>query len=88
MVVAYDALADVDTDGDGDPHTQRSIDLVPRTEELVLPEIEDLVKAMASCTGTVCRSPDREFHFGLAPSGDGLVLARLEIVERPPCRAP
>jgi hypothetical protein len=84
ITVAYDALAEVDEDGDGDPHTVRTAELVPR-DQLVLPEIDDLVRAMQSCKGTTCTSDDREYRFGLKSAGDGLQLFRLEIVERPPC---
>ncbi len=84
ITVAYDALADVDQDGDGDPHTQRSAELVPR-DELVIPEIDDFVKAMRNCKGTVCSSDDRQFQFGWKTIAGELRLYRLEIVERPPC---
>ena len=81
--VSYDALSEADPDGDGDPHTARETNLVPRVEA-VLPEIDDLVRALRHCTGSVCRSDDREFHFTFK----GGYLARLEVVERPPCRRP
>ena len=87
VMIEYDALADSDTDGDGDPHTRRSIDLVPRGE-LVMPEMEDLVRGMKRCTGTVCTTADREFRFSFRPVNGELWLSRLEIVERPPCRRP
>ncbi|HUS29539.1 MAG TPA: hypothetical protein VMZ53_13595 [Kofleriaceae bacterium] len=80
VTVTYDQYSDADDDGDGDPHTQRTTNIVPRTE-VVLPELEDLVRAMAHCTGTVCRSDDREFRFTF--KGDQ--LRRVEVVERPPC---
>ncbi len=83
--ISYDPYSDRDTDGDGDPHTERSLTRVPRNE-MVLPEIEDMVKAFAQCDGTVCRSDDREFRFGFKPGAGGeLMLSRLEVVERPPC---
>lgn len=82
--VAYDVLAEVDQDGDGDPHTERSAELVPR-EDLVVPEIDDLVRAMRRCKGTTCTSDDREFRFGFKAVAGELHLYRLEIVERPPC---
>jgi hypothetical protein len=84
VLVEYDALSDTDLDGDGDPHTKRSIDLLPRSG-LALPEPEDLARAMKRCTGTLCRSADREFHFAFKPAGGELYLSRLEIIERPPC---
>ncbi len=85
LTITYNAYSEVDTDGDGDPHTERSIDLIGR-DVAVLPEIEDLVRAMHHCTGTTCRSEDHEFRFVLKPSGGELVLARLEVEERPPCK--
>lgn len=83
--VAYDPYGDVDTDGDGDPHTERTIDLVAR-DEAVLPELDDLIRALHHCTGTTCRSDDREFRFTFKPGGDGeLLIRRLEVIELPPC---
>lgn len=83
--VTYDPYNDVDTDGDGDPHTERTATLVPR-DEVMLPELEDLVRAMRSCTGTTCTSEEREFRFSFKPGAGGeLMLSRLEVVERPPC---
>lgn len=84
VLVEYDALSETDEDGDGDPHTRRSIDLIPRAE-LALPEGEDLSRAMQRCTGTVCKSADREFRFSFKSTNAELLLSRLEIVERPPC---
>jgi hypothetical protein len=82
VTTTYDEYSDDDSDGDGDPHTQRNSVLVPR-DEVVLPEVEDLIRAFAHCTGTTCRSEDREFRFGLG--GGELLLTRLEVIERPPC---
>jgi hypothetical protein len=87
IAVAYDALSEVDQDGDGDPHTQRTADLVAR-EEVVVPEIEDMIRAMHRCKGTTCISDDREFRFSFKSFGGELQLYRLEIVERPPCVRP
>jgi hypothetical protein len=84
IVVSYDALSDVDTDGDGDPHTQHTTDLVAKAE-LVVPQIDDMIKAMKSCKGTTCTSDDHEFKFGFKPVNGELMFYRLEIVERPPC---
>jgi hypothetical protein len=84
VLVEYDALSDVDTDGDGDPHTRRSVDLISRNE-VALPEVEDLARAMQRCTGGICRSIDREFRFTFKPINGELWLSRLEIIERPPC---
>lgn len=82
VTVRYDEYSETDDDGDGNPHTMREVTLVPRTE-VVLPEVEDMSRAFSSCTGTVCRSADREFRFTF--KGDQ--LTRLEVVERPPCVA-
>lgn len=82
--IAFDPLAEIDTDGDGDPRTDRQAVLVPRAE-VVVPEVDDLARALRTCTATVCRSPDREFRFGLKTIGGALYLARLEIAELPPC---
>ena len=83
--ITYDPYSDQDTDGDGDPHTERSLDVVAR-DEVVLPEVEDLIKAFRTCEGAICKSDDREFRFGFKPGPGGeLMLARLEVVERPPC---
>ena len=84
VLIEYDALSDTDPDGDGDPHTKHSVDIIPRAE-LSLPEGEDLARAMKRCTGTTCRSVDREFRFSFRPSGGQLWLSKLEVVERPPC---
>jgi len=84
VLIEYDALSDIDTDGDGDPHTRRSIDLIARNE-LAVPEPEDLARAMKRCTGAVCKSVDREFRFAFRPINGELWLSRLEIIERPPC---
>lgn len=83
--IEYDPYSETDDDGDGDPHTIRTTTLVPRTE-VVLPELPDMVRALARCTGATCKSPEREFRFGWKPNpGKDLLLARLEVVERPPC---
>ena len=82
--VAFDPLAEVDTDGDGDPRTERTLSLVPRGE-LVLPEVDDMVRAFTRCKGTTCVSSDREFRFGFKNIGGKMMLARIEIAERPPC---
>lgn len=82
VTITYDEYGDVDTDGDGDPRTETTAVLVPR-DEVMLPEVEDMVRAFDRCTGTVCRSDEREFRF-VFRSG---LLARLEVIELPPCRA-
>jgi hypothetical protein len=78
--VTYDPYSDVDTDGDGDPHTTHTTDLIPRAAA-VFPESDDLVRAFAHCKGTTCSSDDRDFRFTFR----GGLLARLEVSERPPC---
>ena len=84
VLIEYDALSDVDSDGDGDPHTRRSVDLVSRAQ-LSLPEVEDLARAMKHCTGTACRSADRDYRFSFRAIGGVLWLSKLEVAERPPC---
>jgi hypothetical protein len=85
VTVTFDPYNEVDEDGDGDPHTVRTTTLVPRTE-VVLPELEDFVRALRACTGATCTSTDREFKLGWKPGAGGeLFLARIEVAERPPC---
>jgi hypothetical protein len=84
MTITYDPLSDADPDGDGDPHTSHTAELVPRAEA-VLPELEDLVRAMQHCTGTICVSDDHEFRFVWQRFGGDLLLARIELADRPPC---
>jgi len=82
--VTYDPYSDVDTDGDGDPHTEHVNELVPRANATV-PEANELVLALAHCTKQLtCSTDDHDFKLTLK---NGL-LARLEIIERPPCQAP
>jgi hypothetical protein len=81
VTIVYDPYNEVDTDGDGDPHTERTIELISR-DLAVLPEADDLIVAMHHCTGTTCRSDDHEFRF-VFRSG---LLWRLEVVDRPPCK--
>jgi len=85
--VTYDPYSDVDTDGDGDPHTARTTEHVSR-DEVVLPELEDLIRALHSCKGTVCTSDEHEFRFTWKPQGGEMILSRIEVIERPPCRTP
>lgn len=82
--VAFDPLSDVDTDGDGDPRTERTVTLLARAD-VVLPEVDDLVRAFRHCKGTTCSSPDRDFRFGLKVIGGELSVQSLELVDRPPC---
>ena len=82
--VTYDAYSDVDTDGDGDPHTVHVNDLIPRANA-TLPEAGELVLALAHCTKQlVCSSDEHDFKLTLK---NGL-LTRLEIIDRLPCQAP
>lgn len=84
MTITYDALSDDDGDGDGDPHTTHTAELVPR-DEAMLPELEDLVRAMQHCTGTICVSEEHEFRFVWKRIGGELLLSRIELADRPPC---
>ncbi|HEX3765489.1 MAG TPA: hypothetical protein VHW23_42630 [Kofleriaceae bacterium] len=84
MTITYDPLSEDDPDGDGDPHTSHTAELVPRTEA-VLPELEDLVRAMQHCTGTICVSDDHEFRFVWQRIGGEMLLSRIELADRPPC---
>lgn len=86
VTFTHDPLSDVDSDSDGDPHTNRSDELVPR-DEAVLPELEDMIRAMQHCTGAVCVSDEREFRFVWRPAAGGMVLTRIELADRPPCAA-
>jgi hypothetical protein len=83
--VVYDPYNEVDTDGDGDPHTERTTDLIDR-DLAVLPEIDDLIVALRHCTGVTCTSDDHQFKFTFKSQGAGLVLWKLEVVDRPPCK--
>ncbi len=84
VTIAYDPLAEVDTDGDGDPRTVREVILVPR-DEVVVPEVDDMSRAFKRCEKTACVSHDRDYRFGFKTSKGQLYLATLEIAERPPC---
>jgi len=82
--VTYDAYSDVDTDGDGDPHTVHVNDLIPRANA-TLPEAGELELALQHCTKQlVCSSDEHDFKLTLK---NGL-LTRLEIIDRVPCQAP
>ncbi|HTR50460.1 MAG TPA: hypothetical protein VMJ10_07100 [Kofleriaceae bacterium] len=82
--VSYDPYSDSDPDGDGDIHTEHKKQLVP-LDEVVLPDVEDLVIAMHHCTGTTCSSDDHAYHFTFKPTSAGLLLSQLEIDELAPC---
>ena len=80
-------VVNVTWDEYSDPPQTKTSTLVGRSE-VVLPELEDLVRAMKQCTGTSCKSDDREFKFTFKPGGGGeLMLQRLEVIERPPCKS-
>ena len=83
ITITYDALSETDPDGDGDPHTTHTAELVP-AKEAVLPEVEELARAMQHCAGTICVSDDHEFRF-VWTAGK---LTRLEVADRPPCSTP
>ena len=82
ITVTYDALADGDDDGDGDPHTRRSAELVPQHALSVL-KSDDLDPTW-KCLGLICTAGDREYRFAFKPFAAELVLYRMEIVEHPP----
>ncbi len=77
-------LVRVTFDPYSDPHVEQHADLV-KPNEVVLPELDDLVRAMRHCTGTTCTSDDRDFKFTFKPIGGQLLLAKLEVVDHPPC---
>ncbi len=92
VTIAYDPLSDTDTDGDGDPHTTRSFDVEAR-RDAVLPEIDDMVRAMAHCTNDAtsitCTSDTRAFKFAFQhqEGGEYVVVRQLEVTpEKPPMR--
>ena len=76
VTVSYDPYSDV--------HTAQTSELV-KADEAVLPEVEDLTRAFHHCTGTVCRSDEREFRFTFTAGAGGLLLSKLSITELPPC---
>jgi hypothetical protein len=87
VTVTYDALSDTDPDGDGDPHTAHTAELVSRAEA-VIPEAEDFAVAMKSCKGTTCTSDNHELKLVWKSINGELLLARIEIADRPPCPRP
>ncbi len=69
-----------------DSHLVHAVDLVPRAEA-VLPDLEDLVRALRHCVGTSCSSAERDYRFTwkrIGPGGQPL-LTRMERQDRPPC---
>ena len=84
VIITYDPLSDTDDDGDGDPHTVHTQDLVPRGDA-VLPELDALVRTLQHCTGAICVSEEHEARFVWRTQGGELVLSRIELADRPPC---
>jgi len=87
ITITYDPLSEDDRDGDGDPHTTHAAELVARGDA-VLPEIDDLARAMQHCTGAICVADDHEFRFVWTRFSGELLLSRIEVAERPPCGSP
>ncbi|MEO8553910.1 MAG: hypothetical protein ABI678_28245, partial [Kofleriaceae bacterium] len=83
VTVTYDPYNDVDRDGDGDPHLERSTELVERAS-VTLPDLPDFLPALEHCMKSPCSTDEHAFGFTFK---NGL-LARLEVVERPPCQKP
>jgi hypothetical protein len=81
--VSYDAYSESDPDGDGDPHTEHFTDLLPRANAS-LPEAQDFARATCDAAKLVCITDEHEFRLTVK-NGE---LSRLEIRDRPPCRAP
>jgi hypothetical protein len=82
--ILFDPLSETDTDGDGDPRTERSVNLIPKAD-VIVPEIDDMIRAFRRCKGTTCSSDDRDFRFGFKLVSGELWLASIELVDRPPC---
>jgi hypothetical protein len=76
VIQTYDEYAD--------PHVSKNT-VIEKPAEISLPELDDMVRAFRHCTGTSCKSDDREFRFSFAPFGGQLLLSRLEVIDRPPC---
>ncbi len=84
-IVTYDPNNTVDADGDGDPHFERVTDRIAR-DLFQLPDLEQMIAAFEHCTGTSCKTDDREFRFGFKPGpGGDLMLSSLEAIDRGPC---
>jgi len=81
VTVTYDPYSDVDTDGDGDPHTNRTTELVERAR-VELPDLPDFLGALRHCAKGTCSSDDHDFKL-VWKNGE---LARLEVIEKPPCQ--
>ena len=81
--VSYDAYSESDPDGDGDPHTEHSSEMIPRANAS-FPEAQDFARATCDAKKLVCITDEHEFRLTVK-NGE---LSRLEIRDRPPCRAP
>jgi hypothetical protein len=69
-----------------DPPDRRAVERVPASQA-ALPDVDQMIAALKHCTGTVCRSPTREFQLGFTRSSGGLLLSSIEVVDLPPCMA-
>ena len=69
-----------------DPPDRRAVERVP-ARQAALPDVDQMIAALKHCTGTVCRSPTREFQLGFTRSSGGLLLSSIEVVDLPPCMA-
>jgi hypothetical protein len=47
-----------------------------------------MIRALHHCDGAVCTSDERVFKFGFKAASGELILSRIEVIERPPCRTP
>ncbi|MEO9157339.1 MAG: hypothetical protein ABI591_17115 [Kofleriaceae bacterium] len=83
VTVTYDPYSEVDSDGDGDPHTNRTNELVERAQ-VELPDLPDFLGALRHCVKGTCSSEDHDFKLVWKHG----LLARLEIIEKPPCQNP
>ena len=83
VTVTYDPYNDVDRDGDGDPHLERSTELVERAS-VTLPDLPDLLPALEHCAKSPCQSEEHAFGFTFKQG----LLSRLEVREKPPCQKP
>jgi hypothetical protein len=69
-----------------DPPDRRAVEHIAQNQA-VLPDLDAIIAALKHCTGTVCRSPTREFQLGFTRGSDGLLLSSIEVVDLPPCMA-
>jgi hypothetical protein len=83
VTVTYDPYNDVDRDGDGDPHLERSTELIDRAS-VTLPDLPDLLPALEHCTKSPCSSEEHAFGFVFEQG----LLSRLEVRDKPPCQKP